>query len=164
MAFMKRDVNMGLLLIIIASIILFSGFSVYYQTNFKNVSMEYQTKLDQLSKVSEDLANQRQELNKTYSLRVKAEEDRKTLDERYQDVNEENERLRNDNSNLQSEVSSTKSQLGQKSAELESTKSTLDSTKIELVRAEAQRDTYKDRLDDVCDAYTSVAGTEHNKC
>jgi len=90
MAFMKRDVNLGLLILIIFSIFLFSGFSVYYQTTFKDISLEYQQKLKQLGKVTEDLGAKKQELNETYKLRIKVEEDKKILDERYKDVRDEN--------------------------------------------------------------------------
>ncbi|MBU3896298.1 hypothetical protein KKG36_03245, partial [Patescibacteria group bacterium] len=83
---MKKDVNFGLLVLIIASIILFSGFSVYYQTTFKDVSLEYKEKLEQLSKVTTELSTQKQALNETYSLRIKAEQDKKTLDSRYNEV------------------------------------------------------------------------------
>ncbi|MDP6265645.1 MAG: hypothetical protein QF584_02645, partial [Candidatus Woesearchaeota archaeon] len=78
MSFMKRDVNLGLLILIIVSIVLFSGFSVYYETSFKDVSLEYQEKLEQLSQVTKELVTKRQELNETYSLRVKAEQDKQT--------------------------------------------------------------------------------------
>ncbi len=74
MTFMKKDVNLGLLVLIIASVLLFSGFSVYYQTAFKDVSLEYQEKLGQLSDVTKQLSSKRQELNETYSQRLKKEQ------------------------------------------------------------------------------------------
>ena len=55
MAFMKKDVNLGLLVLIIVSIILFSGFTVYYQTAFRDISLEYETKLGQLNDVTKQL-------------------------------------------------------------------------------------------------------------
>ena len=170
MAFMKRDVNLGLLVLIIASIVLFSGFSVYYQTTFKDVSLEYQTKLEQLGKVTNELAAQKQALNETYSLRVKAEQDKNTLDARYTEVRDENSNLQSDNSNLRSEVSSTKSQLAEKSAELGATKSLLTQTQSELssVRSErdaykTQSDTYKTKRDNLCD-YLKTQGLSHGDC
>ena len=41
MSFMKKDVNLGLLVLIVASIVLFAGFSVYYQSTFRDISMDY---------------------------------------------------------------------------------------------------------------------------
>ena len=90
---------------IVFSIFLFSSFSVYYQTTFKDVSLEYQKKLGQLSKVTEELGAKRQELNETYKLRTKIEEDKKILDERYKDV-------RDENTDLNSELADTKVKIG----------------------------------------------------
>jgi len=165
MAFMRRDVNIGLLILIIAAILLFSGFSVYYQTTFKRVSLDYQNKLDQLSDVTKELSTQKLKLNETYSLRVKIEEDKNTLDARYKDVSDENERLNDDNSNLRSEISSTKSQLAEKSAQLDSTKNTLANTQADLSSANSKISSLKSKLDDVCDDYTSLNnGDEHSRC
>ena len=172
MAFMKRDVNLGLLILIVLSISLFSGFSVYYQTTFKDISLEYQTKLEQLSKVTNELGAKRQELNETYSLRVKAEEDRKTLDQRYRDVNEENDKLAADNSNLRSEVSNTKIQLAVKTSELDASKNLLAQTQASLSAAnseitslKSQKSSLKDDLDKVCADYTALnSGIKHSEC
>jgi len=165
MAFMKRDVNLGFLVLIIASIILFSGFSVYYQTTFKDVSLEYKNKLEQLQKVTSDLSTQKQQLNETYSLRVKAEQDKKALDQSYKDLSDERNQLENDKSSLESELLTTKSDLAEKSAQLQSTQNQLASTQAELGSVKAQRDTYKNDLKKVCDAYTTLnGGVKHEEC
>jgi septal ring factor EnvC (AmiA/AmiB activator) len=158
MAFMKKDVNLGLLVLIIASIILFSGFTVYYQTAFKDVSLEYQTKLEQLSQVTKELSTKRQELNETYSMRVKAEQDRQVLDQQYKEVSDENE-------NLRVELIATNSQLAEKKAELDVTKSLLQNVQNERDTYKAQRDSYKSDLDEVCADYTTLNnGEEHEEC
>lgn len=165
MAFMKRDVNIGLLILIIAAVIIFSSFSVYYQSTFKNVSLEYQNKLDQLGQITTELSKQKQELNQTYSLRTKAEEDKKTLDVKYTEVRDENQQLSGDNTNLRSEVSSAKSELAEKTVQLEATQNLLASTQSELGSVKAQRDSYKSRLDTLCAAYAPLnGGVEHDKC
>ena len=74
MTFMKRDVNVTLLALIVASVLIFSAFTVYYQTTFKGVSLEYKDKLEQLTAVTGELAVQKEKLNETYTLRIKAEE------------------------------------------------------------------------------------------
>ena len=162
MAFMKRDVNIGLLILIIAAVVIFSSFSVYYQYTFKNVSLDYQNKLEQLGQVTTELSKQKQELNQTYSLRVKAEQDKNTLDVKYTEVRDENQQLSRDNTNLRLEVTSIKSELGEKTAQLEATQNLLASTQSELSKAESQRDSYKTRLDDVCSTFAE--GQEPDKC
>jgi len=164
MSFMKRDVNFTLLILIIVSIIAFSGFSVYYQSTFKNVSLEYKNKLEELGQVTRNLAIQKTELNETYTQRVKAEEDRKVLDVRFRDVSSENEQLNNDNSNLRTEVSNVKNNLAEKSAELSATKNLLAKTQSDLSKAKSVRDKYKRELDEVCGDYTAATGQEHEEC
>ena len=163
MAFMKRDVNIGLLILIIAAVIVFSSFSVYYQSTFKNVSLDYQNKLEQLGQVTAELSKQKQELNQTYSLRVKAEEDRKTLDVKYTEVRDENQQLSGDNTNLRSEVSSTKNQLAEAQIELESKKVQLAQTQADLSAANSKISSLNSDLDDVCTALIAAGGT-HNEC
>ncbi|MCH8003937.1 MAG: hypothetical protein IH934_04885 [Nanoarchaeota archaeon] len=167
MAFMKRDVNLGLLILIIVSIVLFSGFSVYYQTTFKDVSLEYQNKLNQLGQVTKELSSKRLELNETYSLRVKAEEDKKVLDQRFNDVRDENTRISADNTNLRSEVSSTKSQLAEKSSQLDATKTLLAQTQSSLSAAngeitalKSQRSNLKDDRDRICAKLIAAGGSD----
>ncbi len=138
MAFMKRDVNMGLLLLIIAAALLFTGFSVYYQSSFRDISLDYKTKLDQLQQVSKDLTTQKKELNETYALRVKAEQDKKALDQGYKSVSDENDQIKSDNSNLQSELSSTKNDLGEKTVRLEATQNILAQTQASLAAANSK--------------------------
>jgi chromosome segregation ATPase len=154
MAFMKKDVNLGLLILIVVSLLLFGGFSVYYQTTFKDVSLECKEQVEQLSDVTKQLSSKRQELNETYSLRVKAEQDKQTLDVRYNEVRGENDNLKSDNTNLRSEVSSTKSQLAEKTVELGTTKSLLAQTQASLSAAnseitslKSQKSNLKDEID-----------------
>ena len=167
MAFMKRDVNFGLLILIIVSIVLFSGFSVYYQTTFKDVSLEYQDKLNQLGQVTKELSSKRQELNETYSLRVKAEQDKNVLDQRYREVSDENDKISADNTNLRLEVSSTKSQLAEKSSELVATKnllsqtqSSLSAAKGEVTALKSQRSNLKDDIDRICVSLLDLGGSD----
>ena len=123
MAIMKRDVNVGLLLLIVAALLMFSGFTVYYQTTFKNVSKSYETKIKELESVSKELESKRGQLNETsvqLQLKKQKEED---LSQKFTDVRSEKEQLESDKAKLQTELSGTKSQLAATSAELSGTKS-----------------------------------------
>ena len=135
---MKKDVNIGLLILIIAAVLLFTGFSVYYQTTFKSISLEYKTKLEQLQKISSDLVSQKKELNETQASRIKAEQDKKALDQGYKTVSDENDQIKATNSNLQSELSSTKNDLGEKTAKLEATQNILAQTQASLATANSK--------------------------
>lgn len=138
MAFMKRDVNLGLLLLIIATLLLFSGFTVYYQTNFKNVVTEYHTKLEQLKSVTTELGAEKTRLNETYQLRVKAEKDIKALDTQYRILSDERDQLEADKNKLQIELTTTKANLAEIEAKLSQTQTILSQTQASLAAANAK--------------------------
>lgn len=165
MAFMKKDVNVVLLALIVVAILVFSGFTVYYQTTFQDVSLEYKNKLEQLQKVTSDLSTQKQQLNETYALRVKAEQDKKALDQSYKDLSDERNQLESDKASLETELITTKGDLAEKSVQLQSTQNQLASTVAELGSVKAQRDSYKNDLEEVCSDYTTLnSGTKHEEC
>ena len=96
MAIMKRDVNLGLLLLIAAALLMFSGFTVYYQTTFKNVSKSFEIKLNELEGVSKELEAKRGQLNETsVQLQLKKQKE-ESLSEQYVDVKSERDQLETD--------------------------------------------------------------------
>src|SRR3989338_7709815 len=137
MAFMKKDVNLGLLLLIVAAILTFSGFTVYYQTSFKNLSKTYTNQLQELGKVTKDLEAKRGQLNETsvqLQLKQQKEED---LSKKFVDPKSERDQLEDDKNKLTAELVNTKSQLAAASAELTSTKNTLSQTLADLAKKTA---------------------------
>ena len=65
MAIMKKDVNFVFFILIIATVISFAGFTAYYQSSFKNISNEYNQKIGELTKVSQDLLEKKSALLQT---------------------------------------------------------------------------------------------------
>src|SRR3989344_1231244 len=125
MAIMKRDVNLGLLLLIVAALLMFSGFTVYYQTTFKNVSQSFEIKLRELEEVGKELESKRGQLNETniqLQLKKQKEED---LSKKFTDVRGERDQLETDKKKLEVELASTKGQLSATLAELSTTKNQL---------------------------------------
>ena len=111
MAIMRRDVNLGLLLLIVAALLMFSGFTVYYQTTFKNVSKSYEIKLKELDTISKDLESKKGQLNQTnvqLQLQGQKEQD---LSKKYVDTKSERDQLETDKTKLSADLSSTKSEL-----------------------------------------------------
>ena len=159
MAFMKKDVNLGLLLLIVATLLLFTGFTVYYQTNFRNVVDEYHTKLDELNKVTTELGTEKVKLNETYQLRVKAEKDIKSLDTQYRLLSDERDQLENDRNKLQSELSSTKTSLAETKTKLSQTENTLTQTRTQLSQTQTELSSKKSRISDLKDDIDALCAT-----
>lgn len=123
---MKRDVNMGLLLLIAAALIMFSGFTVYYQTTFKNLSVTYKNELQALEKVTSELDSKRSALNETsVQLQLKQQKEEE-LSKQFTDVRSEREQLQSDKEKLTADLTSTKGQLSSALTELGSVKTQLE--------------------------------------
>ena len=125
MAFMRRDVNIGLLLLIVAALVMFSGFTVYYQTTFKNLSKTYDTQLKELESISNELESKRTALNETsiqLQLKKQKEED---LSAKFVDTKSEKDKLETDKKKLEIDLASTKAQLQSTSAQLSNTQNQL---------------------------------------
>ena len=164
MAIMKRDVNLGLLLLIVAALLMFSGFTVYYQTTFKNISKNYDTKLKELEVVSKELDSKRGLLNET-SVQLQLNNQKEAdLSKKFVDTKSEKDQLEVDKKALQTELTSTKLTLAQTQTDLEQKKATINQLSVQIAdmsnqilglkadidrlfndkkKAEAQRDCYK---------------------
>ena len=153
MAYMKRNVNLGLLFLIVATLIAFAGFATYYQTTFFNLSTSYEEKLGKIDTLAETLSVEKTKLNQTsYQLQVKAERE-KDLSSKYDSLREVKEQLELDKALLQSELTTTKSTLSSTKAELSATQSsltvaqnTITEKESEISSLKSQRSALQDQL------------------
>ena len=77
MAYMKRNVNLGLLFLMVATLIAFAGFATYYQATFLNLSLSYEDKMAKIDALAETLNVEKVKLNQTSTqLQVKAEREK----------------------------------------------------------------------------------------
>ena len=137
MAVMKKDVNLGLLLLIVAALLMFSGFTVYYQTTFKNISKSYEIKLKELETVSRELGAKRGELNETsvqLQLRKQKEED---LSRKFVDTKSERDQFESDKNKLTADLTSTKSELAGTRTKLEQVQVQLSNALTDLAKKTA---------------------------
>tara|TARA_Y100000310_G_scaffold68197_1_gene63498 strand:+ start:10889 stop:11413 length:525 start_codon:yes stop_codon:yes gene_type:complete len=135
MSSIKKDVNIGLLILIVATLIMFSAFTVYYQTTFKNISKSYKTKLDELVKVTSDLDLKRTLLNETSTqldLKKQREED---FNVKFTEVRGERDTLESDKNQLTVDLTSTKAQLAQSQSDLANSQAQVAEKQSELTDA-----------------------------
>lgn len=151
MKVMRRDVNFGLLLIIIATLICFSSFAVYYQKSFKNLSTDYYGKLDELNKVADQLTSEKTRLNQTsYQLQVK-EKRESELSNIYTDLRTEKEKLEADLKTTQDSLNAERDKVRQTQDELTQKMAELTSTQNDLQKAEAESEHLKDEVNNLED-------------
>ena len=132
MGIMKHDMNFIFFVLIVVTLASFAWLTVYYQGNFRNVSVNYDTKLLQLEKVTKELQQHKAVLNKTsYQLQVK-EKSVEDFDSKYTQIRAQKEQLEADKKNLEAELTKTKSELVATKQSLLTTQTELSNTKTEL--------------------------------
>lgn len=148
---MKRDINFGLLLIIIATLISFSAFTVHYQKTFKNLSSNYYGKLNELDNVATQLNLEKGRLNQTsYQLQVK-EKRESELSGIYSDLRTEKETLEGDLKATQEALMAERDKLVKSQEELTATLSELTLTKSDLQEAYEENNRLESRIDSLND-------------
>lgn len=166
MGYMKRNVNLGLLFLIVATLIAFAGFATYYQTTFFNLSTSYEDKVGKIDTLVETLSAEKTKLNQTsYQLQVKAERE-KDLSSKYDSLRDVKEQLELDKALLQTELTNTKSDLSSTKAELSATQSSLavaENTIADRDATIASRDSeissLNSQVSSLCSQVQSLGGT-----
>ena len=100
MAFIQKNANIHLLLLLLIIGISVAGMTIYYQENFKNINTKYQTKLDELNATFTDLTKAQSVINRTkeeLTLKSAREED---LSTQYLTQKEQREELQSEKTEL----------------------------------------------------------------
>ncbi len=104
MAYMKKNVNIFLLLVIVVIVASLAALTTYYQSTYKNLDERYSDKETEIEKkIAElnSLGNALNETSKELSLKTEREE---KLGEQYTDVKTEKEKLETDLANTRSDL------------------------------------------------------------
>ena len=133
MAYMKKNVNFGFFLLLVASLICFAGLSVYYQATFKDLYMDYKLKLDDLKNISTTLSTEKAKLEQTSQELTIKEEREKELSTQYTGLRTEKEKLEDEKAKLQTQLTAKTNELKQKKAELFTANKNLATAQAELV-------------------------------
>ena len=151
MKVMRRDVNFGLLLIIMATLICFSIFTVHYQNTFKNLSSNYYGKLNELDNVAQQLTLEKGKLNQTsYQLQVKEKRENE-LSDIYSDLRTEKEEVEADLKETQDALAAEKEKVIETQDELTATLNELTLTKSDLQQAYEKISRLDDEINDLED-------------
>jgi len=159
MAYMKKNVNVFLLAVIILIVVALAGLTSYYQYTYRGLSSSYEDKLSELNRILEELNLERGKLNQTsYALTIKTERE-EALGEQFTEVKGEKEKLATD-------LSATEDDLERISLLLQSTQNSLqglqyDYNVIQEQNADLQQsvDYYKEKAADYKKLYDACAGT-----
>ena len=141
MSIMKKDVNFVFFILIIATVVSFAGFTAYYQVSFRNINEEYNTKLAELNKVTQDLFEKKSVLMQTSVELNTTKQGREELGAKYNDIKNDRDALKEERDTLTENLYQTRS-------ELELKKTQVTSLGTQLVAAQAEADKWKIKYDD----------------
>jgi chromosome segregation ATPase len=151
MGVMKKDVNFIFFILIIAVVVSFAGFTAYYQISFRNINVEYDTKLAELNKVTVDLLEKKAALLETSSELDTTKQGREELGERYDDLKDDRDTLKDERDSFRDNLYKTRTELDQKKAQVTALSTQLIVAEDEADKWKGKYDSCKEDLED-CEA------------
>jgi chromosome segregation ATPase len=145
---MKKDVNFVFFILIIATVVSFAGFTAYYQVSFRNINVEYDTKLAELNKVTTDLLEKKAVLLQTSVELNTTKKGREELGERYNEVKDERDSLQTERDTLKENLYQTKSELEQKKTQVTALSTQLVAAESEVEKWEGKYKSCDEDLDE----------------
>lgn len=100
MRFLKADVDLRLLILILVILTVFVGSSIYYQNKIEILQREYDEKVEHLKMLEEKLLLKEEKLNEITELKGLVEKDKEVLEISYLSLQSENQNLEVEKTNL----------------------------------------------------------------
>src|SRR3989338_7761884 len=132
MAYMRRNVNLLLMVLVLVVLLSLVLLTTFYQKNYRNLTETYEATSEELSKVSQNFTSKLDELQRaTGELKIKST-DKEKLDQLYTQLTAEKDKL-------EAELKATQGRLAEKTVMLEETERELSGAKITLIRQEGEK-------------------------
>jgi len=155
MGFMKKNVNVILLLLIVLVAASIVGLTSYYQMSFYNLSSDYHQKVGDLQKTASELEASQVQLNETaIELQLKTEREQ-DLSGKYTEVREEKRVVIDELNDTRKQLAETKAVLASTRTELNIVNQTLQVKTEELDEANAKIDTFRSGVNDILSELSS---------
>ncbi|HIG96441.1 TPA: hypothetical protein HA249_06165 [Candidatus Woesearchaeota archaeon] len=145
MAYLKKNVNMFLLLLFVIIIGGVAGLTTFYQTTYKDLSLNYEDQVAEIEKLLTDLNAERAKLNQT-ALQLDVKEEREEqLSKEYTDVKQEKEAVAQDLTSTKETLQETSALLQQKQEELKKAAYDLKVTSEALANAQREANEFREK-------------------
>lgn len=163
MEFLKNDLNLKLIFSIALLLLLFAGFSAYYQKTLINITSEYNEKNAQFEEVTAMFVAEETKAEEISKLNEKSQKDKEFLETGYNDLNNENQVLKKDLEATISELTKTESELAEKKNNFDLLQSRFQSVERSLISANEDLSRLSARIGDLCNELKS-AGIDSKDC
>ncbi|MDO8642567.1 MAG: hypothetical protein Q7R76_03180 [Candidatus Woesearchaeota archaeon] len=117
MAYIRKNVNLFLLLLLVAIVGAVAGLSTYYQMTYKNLSVNYENKINEISGLVTDLQVHREKLSEKEQALQAEQQREQELTGHYGEIKNEKEQLAGDLQKKGQELDDTVGKLQAKTAE-----------------------------------------------
>ena len=104
MRFLKADINLSLLAMVLVVLVVFVGFNVYYQNKIKELQRDYDKKAENLKAIEEKLLYKEEKLNEISELKEAIKKDKEALEIGYLSLHGENQNLKTEKTNLMEDL------------------------------------------------------------
>lgn len=94
MKFLKADVNLHLLALVLAVLVVFVSFNAYYQNKIRNLQSEYDKQVENLKAIEGKLLSKEKKLNEISELKDVIKNDKEVLEIGYLSLKSENQDLK----------------------------------------------------------------------
>lgn len=129
MTYMKRNVNILLMLLVIMSLSSLVLLTTFYQQNYRDLAQSHEATSDQLNKISQNFTSKLDELNRTTTELETRSSDKELLDDLYSELVEKNKKT-------EKTLNDTKKLLDSRTKKLIGTETNLSATKRTLTDQE----------------------------
>jgi len=157
MAYIRKNVNFILIILVITLIAMFVGFASYFESSNRTLVEQYDEKSNQYDSLKSNLSTQKTQLEKTYSeLQLQVAGGSK-LQSLYNEVLQEKKKI-------EEQLSKTQGQLSQTQTELANTITQLRKTEADLAVSEANYQYAQNRVNILTADVSSKQSKINNLC
>ena len=154
MAYMKRNVNLLLMILLLVVLLSMVILTTFYQSTYRNLTISYDEKTSALTELSQNFSSKLTELNRTTTQLQISSGDKQQLDSLYQQLETDRNKLTVDLSSTKTRLSDTQNSLDTTEAELLDAKDQIFDQGEEIVllndQVSRQKKIIRDYRDDVC--------------
>ena len=163
MKFLKKDINLKLAFLIIVLLLLFAGFSVYYQKNLDKINQEYKEKREELDKITAKLVSEEAKALEISQIKENAQKDKEVLEKGFNELKNENEVFKNGLSTAKYELEKTKAELQDKTDKFNLLQERFNQVEQSLVKANEEISRLTTRANELCEKL-EAAGSSDEEC
>ena len=150
MAYIQKNVNFLLILLFLAVVTAFIGFTTYYQTTYRNLSSEYNERVTELESAQNNISLQDANIRETATELQLRVADKTKFENLYTELVAEKNKLDKDLAQTRGSLASSQSELATTKSELGTAKTDLSKTKDDLENALSRESSLRSELNALC--------------